>query len=162
MIRRRADRARGIETRRQPECSKPTVRSLRNISKHKPWLIARRNLVEIKISRIRQRVGASQTTMGAQLINGTWTAPEVSSFSGQFSDRSPTVSPDGTRLLFASTRPSHAPAPAGSRSRLGGRNPGRLRRCSIPRDNSLKVPVSSCARDRHPPKVGWVNPRVIV
>lgn len=48
---------------------------------------------------------ASQTTMGAQLINGTWTAPEVSSFSGQFSDRSPTVSPDGTRLLFASTRP---------------------------------------------------------
>lgn len=48
---------------------------------------------------------ASHTTMSTQLINGSWTAPEVSSFSGQFSDRSPTVSPDGTRLLFASTRP---------------------------------------------------------
>ncbi len=45
------------------------------------------------------------TTVGAQLIDGTWTAQEVSSFSGLFSDRSPSISPDGTRLLFASTRP---------------------------------------------------------
>ena len=38
-------------------------------------------------------------------VNGTWTQPEVASFSGEFSDIDPVVSPDGRRLYFASIRP---------------------------------------------------------
>jgi Tol biopolymer transport system component len=37
--------------------------------------------------------------------HGRWTAPVVASFSGRFSDYDPFVSPDGSRLLFISTRP---------------------------------------------------------
>ena len=34
-----------------------------------------------------------------------WTSPEVASFSGQFSDGGPLISPDGKRLFFYSIRP---------------------------------------------------------
>ncbi len=36
---------------------------------------------------------------------GRWSTPEVVSFSGQYNDREPCLSPDGTRLFFASNRP---------------------------------------------------------
>jgi Tol biopolymer transport system component len=37
--------------------------------------------------------------------NGQWSAPEVSSFSGQFPDYDPILSPDGQQLLYISKRP---------------------------------------------------------
>jgi Tol biopolymer transport system component len=37
--------------------------------------------------------------------NGQWTTPEVASFSGQFVDQDPIISPDGSKLFFTSKRP---------------------------------------------------------
>ena len=42
----------------------------------------------------------------SHFINGNWSDPEVASFSGQYSDGTPFVSPDGERLYFASRRPA--------------------------------------------------------
>jgi Tol biopolymer transport system component len=38
--------------------------------------------------------------------NGHWSEPEVAPFSGQYRDITPAVSPDGSKLFFASNRPS--------------------------------------------------------
>ncbi len=38
--------------------------------------------------------------------NGTWSKPEVASFSGVWRDAEPHVSPDGTKLFFESNRPT--------------------------------------------------------
>jgi len=43
--------------------------------------------------------------METRLRNGAWTAPAVASFSGVYRDIEPAVSPDGSRLYFASDRP---------------------------------------------------------
>ena len=37
--------------------------------------------------------------------NGIWKAPEISHFSGQYTDLEPFLSPDNLRLYFASNRP---------------------------------------------------------
>jgi Tol biopolymer transport system component len=42
---------------------------------------------------------------------GKWSTPEVASFSGQYSDADPFVSPDGKKLFFASRRPIEGTAP---------------------------------------------------
>lgn len=41
----------------------------------------------------------------------TWSDAEVASFSGEYSDSSPFLSPDGTRLFFASRRPHNGITP---------------------------------------------------
>jgi hypothetical protein len=41
----------------------------------------------------------------SHLQGGTWSTPEVASFSGQFSDIDPFLSPNGQRLYFSSIRP---------------------------------------------------------
>jgi Tol biopolymer transport system component len=41
----------------------------------------------------------------ARLDGERWREPEIASFSGQYNDMGPTVSPDGRRLYFASDRP---------------------------------------------------------
>lgn len=43
----------------------------------------------------------------SRLRGGQWTEPEVAPFSGQYPDATPSVSPDGARLYFASRRPVH-------------------------------------------------------
>ncbi len=51
---------------------------------------------------------------------GRWTAPSIAPFSGQWADLQPALAPDGSRLIFASSRPASlgtgagaaAPAPA--------------------------------------------------
>lgn len=48
---------------------------------------------------------SSLTIMRSEYRNGSWTPAEVAPFSGTYSDRAPMISPDGTRLIFASTRP---------------------------------------------------------
>jgi Tol biopolymer transport system component len=47
----------------------------------------------------------------SRLENGAWTAPEIASFSGRYTDIDPTFSPDGKRLFFASTRPIEGTEP---------------------------------------------------
>ncbi|MGN2248480.1 hypothetical protein ACFWZ1_00230 [Frateuria sp. GZRe14] len=43
--------------------------------------------------------------------DGQWSAPQVASFSGQWHDSEPTLSPDGERLYFVSNRPPSPGAP---------------------------------------------------
>jgi hypothetical protein len=47
----------------------------------------------------------------SHLRDGQWTEPQVASFSGQYPDATPSISPDGARLYFASRRPANG-APA--------------------------------------------------
>jgi Tol biopolymer transport system component len=51
--------------------------------------------------------------MGSSKNNGAWSAPEIVSFSGNYSDLEPAFSPDGNRLYFASNRPKAEGATAG-------------------------------------------------
>jgi hypothetical protein len=41
----------------------------------------------------------------SHFVNDRWSEPEVASFSGEYSDATPFVSPDGKRIYFASRRP---------------------------------------------------------
>ena len=43
--------------------------------------------------------------------DGKWSMPEVASFSGQYSDTDPCLSPDGKKLFFASRRPIEGATP---------------------------------------------------
>jgi hypothetical protein len=45
------------------------------------------------------------TIYTSHLVDGGWSAPEVASFSGTYSDIDPFLSPDGRRLYFSSIRP---------------------------------------------------------
>ena len=47
----------------------------------------------------------------SRLENGAWTTPEIAPFSGRYNDIDATISPDGKRLFFASTRPTEGTAP---------------------------------------------------
>jgi hypothetical protein len=49
---------------------------------------------------------ALSTICVSHLSGGRWSEPEVAPFSGRFNDLSPTISPDGKRLFFASDRPA--------------------------------------------------------
>jgi Tol biopolymer transport system component len=48
----------------------------------------------------------------SRLEKGSWTTPEIAPFSGRYNDIDPTISPDGKRLFFASTRPTDVGATA--------------------------------------------------
>jgi hypothetical protein len=41
----------------------------------------------------------------SHLRNGRWSEPQIASFSGQYSDFDPFISPDGSKLFFSSSRP---------------------------------------------------------
>lgn len=47
------------------------------------------------------------TILVAHRRDGQWSMPDVASFSGQWHDSEPTLSPDGKRLYFVSNRPPH-------------------------------------------------------
>ncbi len=49
--------------------------------------------------------GSINAIIHSNKINGKWIAPEVATFSGQYSDLEPAFSPDGSRLYFSSNRP---------------------------------------------------------
>ncbi|MEP6494267.1 MAG: hypothetical protein ABJF01_16410 [bacterium] len=49
----------------------------------------------------------------SRLRDGHWMEPEVAPFSGQYADATPTISPDGARLYFASGRPVNGVASPG-------------------------------------------------
>src|SRR5215467_12638402 len=42
----------------------------------------------------------------SELRDGRWSEPEVAPFSGRYWDFDPVISPDGSRMLFASDRPA--------------------------------------------------------
>lgn len=48
---------------------------------------------------------ADDTIMVSQRAGGRWSTPQVATFSGQWHDSEPTLSPDGQRLYFVSNRP---------------------------------------------------------
>jgi hypothetical protein len=50
-------------------------------------------------------LGDRTMIMVARQVNGVWTAPEVAPFSGRYLDIEPTISADGQRFFFMSTRP---------------------------------------------------------
>jgi Tol biopolymer transport system component len=47
----------------------------------------------------------NNTICFSKLVNGKWTKPKPASFSGQWKDWDPFISPDGKRLVFVSNRP---------------------------------------------------------
>ncbi len=49
--------------------------------------------------------GAREAIFLTKRGDGGWSEPQIAPFSGEFSDREPSVSPDGRRLYFASNRP---------------------------------------------------------
>jgi Tol biopolymer transport system component len=49
----------------------------------------------------------------SQKIDGQWTKPTLAPFSGEWPDSSPAVSPDGSYIVFQSTRPAVAPSKPG-------------------------------------------------
>lgn len=51
---------------------------------------------------------ADNTILVSHLKNGSWSKPEVASFSGIWRDSEPHVSPDGAKLFFVSNRPTSA------------------------------------------------------
>lgn len=48
---------------------------------------------------------ALQVICVTRLENGKWSSPEIAPFSGQYRDAFPSISPDGSKFLFASLRP---------------------------------------------------------
>ncbi len=50
-------------------------------------------------------LGDRTMIMVARQVNGVWTEPEVAPFSGRYLDIEPTISADGRRFFFMSTRP---------------------------------------------------------
>ncbi|MEP6730168.1 MAG: hypothetical protein ABJE10_06010 [bacterium] len=52
------------------------------------------------------RANSDQSTIVvSRLVGGTWTKPEIASFSGEWRDLEPSMSPDGSYMIFASNRP---------------------------------------------------------
>jgi hypothetical protein len=50
----------------------------------------------------------SVVIMVSHKVNGTWSVPQIASFSGQWIDHDPALSPDGSVLIFTSNRPDTA------------------------------------------------------
>jgi hypothetical protein len=77
---------------------------------------------------------------------GQWQTPEIASFSGRYRDTDPFVSPDGTQLYFASSRPVPGMVKAGASLWVTDRTPNG--EWSEPRP--LPAPILSAASDLYP------------
>ena len=88
---------------------------------------------------------SAQTIMVAQLVESGWATPTVAPFSGEWGDRAPRFSPDGTELFFTSNRPREE---GGSR---GDMNIWRVVRegDSWIEPEQLDSPLNSEAKDIH-------------
>lgn len=67
---------------------------------------------------------ADDTIMVSQRVGTHWSTPQVASFSGQWHDSEPTLSPDGSRLYFVSNRPVRAGEPPVMAEMNGRQFPG--------------------------------------
>jgi Tol biopolymer transport system component len=54
--------------------------------------------------------GSFSAIVVSRFESGRWKMPEMASFSGQYKDKDPAISPDGSRLFFASSRPLNGKA----------------------------------------------------
>jgi len=87
----------------------------------------------------------AQTIVRARAVEDGWTSAEVASFSGEWGDRAPRFSPDGSTLYFTSNRP---------RSQIG--SPGDMNIWKVQRVDDgwgepeiLESPVNSAGNDIH-------------
>jgi Tol biopolymer transport system component len=87
----------------------------------------------------------AQTIMFARWTESGWAAPEVAPFSGQWGDRAPRFSPDGSTLYFTSNRPRE---PGGSAADM---NIWRVPRAggSWGEPELMESPLNSDANDIH-------------
>jgi Tol biopolymer transport system component len=70
----------------------------------------------------RSSVQSGGMILESHKIRGQWTHPTLASFSGEWPDSSPELSPDGSYIVFQSSRPIEPPAP--------GANPGDVHKVS--------------------------------
>lgn len=82
----------------------------------------------------------------SHLAGGQWQTPEIASFSGRYRDTDPFVSPDGTQLYFASSRPVPGTAKTGASIWVADRTENGD--WSEPRP--LPAPILSPANDLYP------------
>ncbi|HTU81879.1 MAG TPA: hypothetical protein VMF61_07105 [Candidatus Acidoferrales bacterium] len=47
----------------------------------------------------------TSTVLESHLVKGRWSRPEIAPFSGRWSDQHPSMAPDGSYVIFVSTRP---------------------------------------------------------
>ena len=59
----------------------------------------------------RGRAPNASVILVSHLAGGVWSKPEIASFSGQWLDHDPVVAPDGSYLVFASSRPGASGKP---------------------------------------------------
>ncbi len=85
------------------------------------------------------------TILESRFVRGRWSTPAVASFSGQYSDFDPIVSPDGSKLFWSSNRPIEGQPSASFDLWMVDRTPTGW---SEPRH--LDGPVSSPASDVYP------------
>ncbi len=55
-----------------------------------------------------ESVGAASTIMVSSRRGGAWSVPRIAPFSGRWSDKDPSMAPDGSFLIFGSNRPSES------------------------------------------------------
>jgi len=87
----------------------------------------------------------AQTIMFSPRTDGAWAVPEVASFSGNWGDRAPRFSPDGSNLYFASNRPLTGAGPGADMNLWRVRRSGDAWGPAEP----LEPPVNSAANDMH-------------
>lgn len=66
----------------------------------------------------------NHTIVVSHLSHGVWSEPELSSFSGQWMDLEPSMAPDGSYLVFSSSRPNNADGKTLDGAYLGKTFPG--------------------------------------
>ena len=88
---------------------------------------------------------SAQTIMFSRWTDSGWGAPEVASFSGDWGDRAPRFSPDGSRLYFSSDRPGTRTEPGTDMNLWQVRRTGD----SWGEAGPLGHPVNSAANDMH-------------
>lgn len=64
---------------------------------------------------VRRAPGGRFTIYVSNYLQGSWTAPRITSFSGTYADQEPSLSPDGQRLFFTSNRPIEGTEPIDGR-----------------------------------------------
>jgi hypothetical protein len=70
-------------------------------------------------------VGDGSTVVASRRVHGRWSPPVAASFSGHWRDLDPTMSPDGSFLLFVSNRPATPNGAPLDAAFGGGKQPGK-------------------------------------
>lgn len=90
----------GQQQQQQPELFAPGVISIGAATTYRPAFMPDGHTVYYTME-----VGSDYVILISRLKRGRWTQPEIAPFSGRYSDAEPFISPDGSKLVFASKRP---------------------------------------------------------